>query len=70
MWCPYITKKINYKKIIVVTNFFGGLNVLMPLVPKMELGFYLNIIDISLEVDAPIGLGTMFTNTNDWGKYT
>jgi hypothetical protein len=51
-----------------VTTIFGGLNVLMPLVPKMELGFFLDIINISLEVDAPIGLGIMFTNTNDWGK--
>jgi len=30
MWCPYITKKNNYKNIILVTTIIGGLNVLMP----------------------------------------
>ncbi len=40
------------------------------LVSKMEIGLFLNIIDISPKVNAPIGLGIMITDTNDWGKCT
>jgi hypothetical protein len=31
MWCPYITKKSDSKKIMLVTTDFGALNVLMPI---------------------------------------
>jgi hypothetical protein len=30
MWCPYVTKNFNYRKIILVTTIFGGLSVLSP----------------------------------------
>ncbi len=30
MWCPYVTKKFNYRKIILMITNFGGLNVLSP----------------------------------------
>jgi hypothetical protein len=30
MWCPYITKKFNYKNIVRVITIFGGLSVFSP----------------------------------------
>jgi hypothetical protein len=35
MWHPYITKKINYKKIILVSTIFGGFSVFSPLLPLL-----------------------------------
>jgi hypothetical protein len=29
MWCPYITKRNNYRKNVLVITSFGGLSVLM-----------------------------------------
>ncbi len=40
MWCPYITKKINCRKIICVTTILEGLNVFSPIdILKMEQTF-------------------------------
>jgi hypothetical protein len=37
----------------------------------MDLGIQLNtFLDIPLGVDAPMGLGMVFVNTNDYGKHT
>jgi hypothetical protein len=40
------------------------------LASKMEISLFFKIIDISPEVNAPIGLRIMITDTNDWGKCT
>jgi hypothetical protein len=40
MWCPYITKKFNCRKIIHVTTILGGFSVLSPIdILKMEQTF-------------------------------
>ncbi len=43
MWCPYITKKINRKKIICAITILGGLSVFSPivlLVWKLHLSYF------------------------------
>jgi hypothetical protein len=41
------------------------------LVPRVESSVkFFNVIDTPLEIDAPIGLGIVFINTNDCGKQT
>jgi hypothetical protein len=43
MWCPYITKKINYKKIIFVIIVFGGFNSVLSPIHNHDILLVLNL---------------------------
>jgi hypothetical protein len=38
------------------------------LVPRVELSAFLDITSTPLKVNAPVGLGIVFINTNDYGR--
>jgi hypothetical protein len=54
-WCHYTT--------LATPNKLLG-----ALVPRAKLSAFLDIASTPLKVNAPIGLGTVFINTNDYGR--